>query len=74
MSKVEVQNLIEKNIVEINVSIDGKPGRVLFESASKDKKDALISFDMGATWIPLIVAHAAIMKFVDQFPFAIPQE
>lgn len=74
MSKVEIRDLVERNIVEINVWANERPSKVLFEFLTKDKKDANVSFDGGISWIPLAVAHAAMFKFIDQFPFCLPQE
>ncbi len=72
--KIKVKDTKEKAQVEVDLDINGKAGKVLFQSTSKDKSDTLISFDMGQSWIPLDVAHASITEYLDKYPFALPQE
>jgi hypothetical protein len=74
MAKISMKGLSEKTQVELDVEIDGKPGKVLFQSTTKDKKDTIVSFDMGTTWVSLQIAYASISQYIDKYPFSIPQD
>lgn len=72
--EVKVTDGSEKTLYEVNLVVDGKPGRVMYEFLDKDKTQAQVSYDLGKNWVSVGVVHAALMEFLDKYPFAVQSE
>jgi hypothetical protein len=71
---IKVAQGSERTYFEVDVVIDGKPGRVMYEFLDKEKTVAQVSYDMGKTWVSVGVVHAALMEFLDKYPFVVQSE